>query len=379
MEKLTTTRKIKRKNTKRCNLYRFTVIIPTFNRPDYLQRLLGYYNRSGSDHHFKIIVADSSYPENKLKNARIIDSCFALDILYLDDFSVNIHPNIKISGALGHVQTEYVVVCPDDDFVMIKSVNQCVDFFEKNQEFTSVHGRYIRFYLRKDQEKKESFSWHFTYPPRSIIGEDPKKRASMHLSDSINMLHAVYRTKFLKMIHEENKRYVGGSFFGEEFLSILPFFYGKMQVVNSIFAIKDAQSTPKTTAKEDKQHFYFPSDYKREGSYEKRYSAFIDTLSRHLSKCVKEDSAESKRFLDSIFSEYLNKNYNTVTANFSFVFHHLRSFLDSVKLPPFIDQPIRWAYKKIFLLGEVKLLENIPSEEYYFCLTDLKDYLTAKK
>ncbi len=358
--------------------YRFTIVIPTFNRPDYLQRLVGYYNRPGSDRHFKIIVADSSYPKNKFKNAEIINSCSALDILYLDDFPVTIHPNIKISEALGYAETAYSVVCPDDDFVMIDAVNQGIDFFEENHEFTCVHGRYIRFYLIDNKTEKARFQWHFVYPPRPIIDDDPKKRAIIHLSDPINMLHAVYRTEFLRMIHRENKQYIGDSFFGEEFLSALPFFYGKMQVLDDIFAIKDAQSTPKTTAKEDKQHFYFPSDYKREGTYEKRYSAFIDILSKHLAECVKEDFSRSKQFLDAIFLEHIEKNYNTSTARFSFVFHRLRSALDKIKLSSRLDRFIRWTYKRVFLLGETKLLEDIPSSEYYHGLRDLKTYLTEE-
>lgn len=361
--------------------YRFTIVIPTFNRPDYLQRLLRYYNRSGSDHYFKIIVADSSYPENKPKNAEIINSCPELGILYLDDFPVTIHPNIKISGALDHVETPYSVVCPDDDFVIIDAVNRSIDFFEKNDEFTCVHGRYIRFYLtddKKNKKEKARFHWHSVYPPRSIIDDDQKKRVITHLSDPMNMLHAVYRTEFLRMIHQENRQYIRDSFFGEEFLSALPFFYGKMQVLDGIFALKDAQSTPKTTAKEDKRHFYFPSDYRREGTYEKRYSAFIDTLSKHLAKCAKEDISRSKQFLDAIFLEHIEKNYSTPTAKFSFVFHHLRSALDKVKLPSKLDRFIRWTYKRVFLLGETELLEEIPSSEYYHCLKDLKTYLTEE-
>ncbi|MBA7581945.1 hypothetical protein ES708_23862 [subsurface metagenome] len=52
---------MKENNTKMNNLC--TIIIPTYNRPDRLKRLLDYYNKYGKN--FNIIVADSSSKENK--------------------------------------------------------------------------------------------------------------------------------------------------------------------------------------------------------------------------------------------------------------------------------------------------------------------------
>ena len=355
----------------------FTIIVPTFNRPEYIKRLLGFYARSSSNDKFKIIVADSSSESNKIINKQIIDSFTNLNILYLNDFQSNIHPNIKILNSLGFVKTKYCVACPDDDFVIIEAINKAVTFFEKNSGFTCIHGKYIRFYFNEN-DKINKFSWHFVYSSNSIIMDDVKERVINHFSYPINMLYAVYKTDFLKMIHEYNKRYLGDSFFGEEFLSIAPLFYGKMQIFDCIFAIKDAQSTPQVTNKEDKNHFAFPNDYKRQGVFEKKYSQFIDISAKHLSKCTHDDINDSKQFLNNIYNHYLNKNFDNITTNFSFVFHHIRFLLDSIRLPIFLDKYIRWTYKRLFLLRGVKLLKTIPSDEYYDCLRDLKEYLISR-
>jgi len=50
--------------------YGCTIIIPTYNRPDYLRRILSYYNEYGRD--YNIIVADSSSDENKKMNKETI-------------------------------------------------------------------------------------------------------------------------------------------------------------------------------------------------------------------------------------------------------------------------------------------------------------------
>ena len=128
------THKTTRKNLKKSKKYRFTIIIPTFNRPEYLRRLLGYYARDGLDINCKIVIVDSSSEKNKSTNKETIHYFSNLDVLYLDNFSENIHPYIKQLFALGQVDTEYCVVCPDDDFILIDAINQAVDFFEKNPD-----------------------------------------------------------------------------------------------------------------------------------------------------------------------------------------------------------------------------------------------------
>lgn len=41
----------------------YTIIIPTYNRPKYLERILSYYN--GFEENYNIIVADSSLNNNE--------------------------------------------------------------------------------------------------------------------------------------------------------------------------------------------------------------------------------------------------------------------------------------------------------------------------
>jgi len=46
-----------------------TIIIPTYNRPRYLKRILSYYDNHGRA--FNIVVADSSSNENKEINKKM--------------------------------------------------------------------------------------------------------------------------------------------------------------------------------------------------------------------------------------------------------------------------------------------------------------------
>ena len=52
--------------------YGCTILIPTYNRSDYLRRILSYYNEYGGN--YNIIVADSGSDETKKMNKETISS-----------------------------------------------------------------------------------------------------------------------------------------------------------------------------------------------------------------------------------------------------------------------------------------------------------------
>ena len=99
-----------------------TIIIPTYNRPNHLRRLLDYYNKYGKN--FKIIVADSSSNENKKLNKKSVLIFSNLNIFYLGSYSSKINAYYKISDALNHVNIKYSVLCADDDFIIPNGINQ---------------------------------------------------------------------------------------------------------------------------------------------------------------------------------------------------------------------------------------------------------------
>ena len=57
-----------------------TILVPTLNRPEYINRLLKYYSRCSFEG--KIIIGDSSNEENSELNQKMIDET-QLDIEYI--------------------------------------------------------------------------------------------------------------------------------------------------------------------------------------------------------------------------------------------------------------------------------------------------------
>ena len=134
------------------------IIIPTFNRPAYLRRVLSYYD--SLEKKLKVIIADSSSNENKALNRSIISSISNLDIQYVDTYSTQINPHHKMADMVNYAQERYCVFCADDDFVTPNGIKQSVDFLEKNPDFAVAQGQYIAFYLEGEAGKKQKFYWN---------------------------------------------------------------------------------------------------------------------------------------------------------------------------------------------------------------------------
>ena len=132
------------------------IIIPTYNRPNYLKRILNYFNYHKISSN--IIVADSSNKENQQKNKEIISKTSDLNIDYLKPYPSDMNMFYKINNALNFTNEKYCLICADDDFIIPRSIDKCVQFLAKNPNYTIAHGEYLSFYLKNNDDNKD-FYW----------------------------------------------------------------------------------------------------------------------------------------------------------------------------------------------------------------------------
>ena len=340
-----------------------SIIIPTYNRPGHLKRILGYY--SGYETTYNIIVVDSSSDENKELNKNIISSVSNLDIQYLDNYSSKINPFHKMADALNYVNTEYCLFCADDDFITPNGINQSVDFLEKNPYFTVAQGYFISFWVKSDGEAPQ-FCWRPTYSHKSITFPDPEPRLTYHLSDySIPTYYAVHRTDFLKLIFEETVKFTNYDRFGELLPSMLTAVYGKIKCLEVLYAAREYSPSSSGQTSEGLTEFI------KNGSYNQKYARFRDCLSLHLSKQAQLDIKESGKVVDKAMSAYMKKSfpYNPLIIK-------MAGILDYLRLPDWIDKRIRALYRVLFLAKQKPdssfSVDISPAYEYYEDLNKIR-------
>lgn len=342
-----------------------TIIIPTFNRPRYLKRILSYYDNYARD--FNIIVADSSSNENKMINRKIISSLSNIDIQYLEKYSGRINLLSKLYSSLSYIKTKYSVFCADDDFITPNGINQSIDFLESNKDFTCAHGYYISFCLEADKKEEQQFYWKPIYPYNSIICTDAKARLLFLFSSYYQTFYAVHRTDFSKMVFKENCEFADDERFGELLTSMLDLIYGKMKKLDVLYNMREKIIDSLGATIRDFKGFM------KDGTYEKKYNKFRTCLVKHLIKNFPISIDEAKELIDDAMSVYLKKHYFYSFG--SILSHKISIFLDNLYLPESVKKSIRILYRRMFapkyILNNLKEINDFqnkvesPNSKYF--------------
>jgi len=114
---------------------KYTLIVPTYNRPVLLNGLLGHLATKRAS--FPILVLDSSQSAHRDQNSRII-SKYKLNTQHVL-FDENIAFQSKISAQLAKVETPYVSLCADDDLVFPGAIEACVKELEAADDTVACH------------------------------------------------------------------------------------------------------------------------------------------------------------------------------------------------------------------------------------------------
>ncbi len=315
-----------------------SIVIPTYNRPECLQRLLGYYDSYRNT--YNIIVADASSDEVKKLNKKTILSFPRLKVQYLDGYPEGIDLSIKELDALHHVNTRYCVICADDDFITPTGIEQSVDFLEKNPDFAVANGDYLHFGLRNDKTGKD-FYWRKSYVHQSIAFPYAETRLKYHLSNCSQIdAYSVRRTDLMKRVFEEIiKSSVDRRLFGELSVTLLTLIYGKAACLDVLYGARDVIRTRSADG-------ITLGQLLKDGLDNNEYIRFRELIAKHLIGQSQMDIQESRILIDDAMSIYLNRKFYSKRKKniMNVVTQRLGRFLTFLSLPDWADGGIRNLY-----------------------------------
>jgi len=323
-----------------------TLIIPTYNRPECLSRVLKYFLLSNSI--TKIIVADSSFTDVKNKNKEIINTLFDNRIIYKDKYNPNINPFLKFADALSYVHTEYVVFCADDDFISLAGIEKCVAFLNSNSDYVVAQGSTIAFYVDSKSNLKMSKN---LFQEESIDSNNPSIRLFNHLSRyKTPTMYAVHKTAILKKSFGYFKDYIDDGRFGELLPSMVTVIHGKFKVFPIVYAFREynIHSGGHTC-----ETIY---DFINNGTFALKYNKFKKCIIEEL--ISKEDISikQAQKFIDKAMGKYLGSTLLKIRSRFIIkklfgeskivktfidIYHKIKSQENPSQQQAFI-QPIDW-------------------------------------
>jgi glycosyltransferase domain-containing protein len=281
-------------------LDKITLIIPTFDRPHYLLRLLRFYKSYGFP--MRIIILDSS--TKPFENRELEDLLKSDRIEYLK-FDSDILVTPKIGKGLERISTPYSVICADDDFVVPLAVEQCLAFMEKHPDYSVAQGLQCSHRLIKGKKGKIEFDW----TPggclaQSVDFENPAERLKHHLSNySTSTFYGVHETKTLLSIFKQALSTTSHGRLVEILLTALTLIEGKMAILPLFYGSRESGniSIERTYGAGDRPYFYIPwSSFLAADTYKEEYKKAVSCLSGNLQKQTGLDADSSiKEALDS--------------------------------------------------------------------------------
>ncbi|ASU40573.1 hypothetical protein hmeg3_21235 [Herbaspirillum sp. meg3] len=123
-----------------------TIIIPTYNRPSEIARLLHFLADMGSQ--YRVLVLDGSNDDVAEKNRVVID---AFPLVEHYRFESSLHLGMRLHKGLELVKTPYVLMCGDDDFFFPDAADRCADFLDSHSDYAAAIGQVwsLRYYPQK--------------------------------------------------------------------------------------------------------------------------------------------------------------------------------------------------------------------------------------
>lgn len=168
----------------------YTLVIPTYNRPDDLGRLLRFLAHQEAV--FPVLVLDSSRPEICERNAATARN-LRLNVR-IERFDSAILPWDKFWRGIELVETEFSSLCADDDLVLVSGIRTILDFMAQSAEVSVAHGWYFNFYLSGGALGLTKV----IYRSASLGADDPMDRLWQLFSGYEAVTYGIHRTEVLR-------------------------------------------------------------------------------------------------------------------------------------------------------------------------------------
>jgi glycosyltransferase domain-containing protein len=223
---------------------------------------------------FDYIIADGSKKESN----RIIFKCLENkeNIKYVRyPFDANVEDYIrKITDAVSQVETPYVMICDNDDFLNYKGIIKCIEVLEINTDYGFSHGT-IRGIskIKGDREgKNQRYKIHdYKLDVLSVDGLTGIDAIKKSLVPYSYVWYGVYRTEVYKKIWNIlDSSSIKNLYLIEIFQSHLAFTYAKLKAVKYTHYIR-LQDPVSSSAKQsndncfpDHHRIYFDENYRKQ-------------------------------------------------------------------------------------------------------------------
>lgn len=308
---------------------RFTIILTPHNRPKHLFRVLKYYQT----YDIKIIIVDSSINKYDLWLPK------SDNIIYHHCPSQAYAKKIKF--ALNLVTTPYVMLHAEDDFYIPDSIRKCLNFLDKNKEYSSCQGMFTSFCI-KENRIKHKISYYFSFR-RNVNESLPTNRIISLTNTYFQLFYAIHRTNSLIETFKFAEKKITNLFAIEILIGFSSLIQGKHKVLDDFYGCREI--IPNSAGRSTKNFFFFT----KENEYKTEYKEMTLWLSERLAEVektsVKEATTNIIYGIENYFFNIKNKK-----RSFSRIVRFLKKTYIRLKILGLTSNPY-WKNIKHFIIN----------------------------
>lgn len=211
---------------------KITLLALTYNRYQFIARLVEYYQFCGAP--FEMRILDSSSERvGEAEMSQLIRS----DSIRLFRYGPGIHPITKQYEALKDVTTPYVVVWADDDFLVPGALEEGIGFLEEHPGYSALRGQGATFNVGPDGSLRVG-----PYIQRSYLEGTASARLLSYLGSYSVTVYCIHRTSNLRRNMDLCHQHGFGYAWGEIALGCLSAIQGKIGKLDRLYLLKEAHS-----------------------------------------------------------------------------------------------------------------------------------------
>jgi glycosyltransferase domain-containing protein len=275
-------------------LNKLTVVIPSFERQDYLLRAILYW----LDSPVKLVVVDGS--TNPLSN-EVLDVIVPLkNIIYIHN--INGMPT-RLQVAAQHLTTEYAIFMADDEFFLKQGISEAVEQLDKNLDFVGCIGQSIRFGLGGASGIKYGFG--YTHDDYLIHQNSVRDRLSAAMSkyNAATCMAVLRRDCWIRSWGALGNW--SSPYAGEIQQALTTYICGKFMSVNVLYWLRSFEVMPVHDNFKFNRKLGF-SEWWTSKRFKVEHNDFIKFLENELLINECESSEDALEVIDSAIKDYLD-------------------------------------------------------------------------
>ncbi|HUT23517.1 MAG TPA: TIGR00180 family glycosyltransferase [Sumerlaeia bacterium] len=279
-----------------------TLVIPTRNRPQWLRRLLLYYRREKLS--VPILVADSSRDEEARANRDAVRQASETLRIGYQANDAEIPFCEKAVRAVESADSEFLVFCADDDFLIPSGMTACAEFLKNHPDYSLAHGRSVTLKISPDATERP-VPWDkvrcTVYRQRAVEAEGAAQRLRDHLDNYASTFYSVHRGDQLARNLRATADHTSDVRFGELLPSALSVVQGKVKQLDALYMVRQAHGEATSLAEGS------ISDLLKEADFSRRYGAVRDCLAEELARAIGVAPEQGVDEIDRAFNAYLRR------------------------------------------------------------------------